>query len=336
MVPGVTCGERETDIVAALSLASGRMVNWNAIFVDVNRQQIVDDQLAMNREVTARGGKVWGLCPAAPVKGYLNFRSGFTFAMLDGWKPFLLLDDEEKIAAMRDPATRARLKAGAEHPDNPVQIMQGLENYLIEGVGSAGNARLVGQTIGHVAAARGTTAFDTLFDIGVEENLDFVFSGPVMGADQDSWALREAVWNDPHVLIGASDAGAHLDMFNTFALTTQLLGQGVRERGIYTLEQGVRRLTGEIAEVFGFSDRGVIAVGAAADLVVFDPGTVDCGPIEMRGDLPGGEMRLYGDAVGIHNVIVNGVPVAHNNSPTGRIGGRMLRSGVDSYTVGLG
>ena len=93
--------------------------------------------------------------------------------------------------------------------------------------------------------------------------------------------------------------------------------------------------TGEQAEVFGLKDRGRIAEGAAADLVVFDPGTIDCGPISMRGDLPCGESRLYGDAVGIHHVIVNGVPVAAGNQPTGRRGGRMLRSGRDSYTVPL-
>jgi N-acyl-D-aspartate/D-glutamate deacylase len=156
-----------------------------------------------------------------------------------------------------------------------------------------------------------------------------------MGADEASWKMREDVWNDPHMLIGASDAGAHLDMFNTFALTTQLLGTGVRERGVYSLERGVQRITGELADAFGLKDRGRIALGAAADLVVFDPDTIDCGPIAMRGDLPGGEMRLYGDAVGIHHVIANGVPVAEGNSPTGRLGGRVLRSGRDTATVGL-
>ena len=126
-----------------------------------------------------------------------------------------------------------------------------------------------------------------------------------------------------------------LDMFNTFALTTQLLGEAVRGRAIYSLERGVQRVTGEMADAFGLKDRGRIAVGAAADLVVFDADKIDCGPIAMRGDLPGGEMRLYGDSIGIHHVIANGVPVAEGNEPTGRLGGRMLRSGRDTYTVGL-
>lgn len=93
------------------------------------------------------------------------------------------------------------------------------------------------------------------------------------------------------------------------------------------------RLGEDATDAFGLKDRGRIALGAAADLVVFDPDTIDCGPIAMRGDLPGGEMRLYGDAVGIHHVTANGVPVAEGNSPTGRLGGRVLRSGRDTATV---
>ena len=147
--------------------------------------------------------------------------------------------------------------------------------------------------------------------------------------------MRREIWNDPNVLMGASDAGAHLDMFNTFALTTQLLGEGVRDRGIWPLEEGVRQITSVLADAFGLKGRGRIEQGAAADLVVFDPDTIGCGPIAMRDDLPGGESRLYGDSVGIHHVIVNGVPVAEGNSATGRKGGRILRSGRDTYTVAL-
>ena len=79
----------------------------------------------------------------------------------------------------------------------------------------------------------------------------------------------------------------------------------------------------------------LIALGAVADLVVFDPDTIGCGPIATRRDLPGGEARLYGDAIGISHVIVGGVPVAEGNAPTGRLGGKVLRSGRDTATVGL-
>jgi len=337
IVPGVGpfVDERENSLVTNLSLASQRVVNWNAIFVDVSRESIVESQLETGRYAAEHGARVYGLVQAAPLGAVLNFRSGFTFAMLDGWKPFLRLSIPERIEAMKDPEWRARLQKGAENPNNPVDTMKHLDSYVIEDVRSEKNARWRNRPLKEYAAEVGLSNFDALFKLAVEEDLFLTFSGPEMGADEESWKIREKVWNDKNVLLGGSDAGAHVDMFNTFALTTQLLGQGVRDRGILTLEDGVRRITGELADAFGITNRGYIGEGRAADLVLFDPDTIDCGPIRMRDDLPGGESRLYGDAIGIHHVIVNGVPVAEGNSPTGRMGGRMLRSGRDTYTVPL-
>ena len=337
IVPGVGpfVDERENMLVTNLSLASQRVVNWNAIFVDVSRETIVESQLATGRYAAERGAKVLGLVQSAPLGAVLNFRSGFTFAMLDGWKPFLRLSIPERIEAMKDPEWRARLEAGAKNPANPVDTMRNLDSYVIQDLRSEKNARWRGRPVREYAAEVGLSNFDALFQLAVEEDLFLTFSGPDMGADEESWKLREKVWNDPNVLLGGSDAGAHVDMFNTFALTTQLLGQGVRERGVVTLEDAVRRITGELADAFGITNRGYIAKGRAADLVIFDPEMIDCGPITMIDDLPGGESRLYGDAIGIHHVIVNGVPVARGNSPTGRKGGKMLRSGTDTYTVPL-
>jgi N-acyl-D-aspartate/D-glutamate deacylase len=207
---------------------------------------------------------------------------------------------------------------------------------LIEQVQSDKNARWVGRYVSDYAQAVGKDAFDALFDLAIEEDLGLSFSPPGIGDDEESWALKREVLRDPSSLIGASDAGAHVDQINTFAITTQLLGEAVRERGMFTLEEGVRRITSHLADTFGLTDRGRIAPGAAADLVVFDPDTIDCGPIEMRHDLPGGEMRLYAESVGVEHVIVNGVPVARGNEATGRIGGRVLRSGRDTHTVPLG
>jgi N-acyl-D-aspartate/D-glutamate deacylase len=125
-------------------------------------------------------------------------------------------------------------------------------------------------------------------------------------------------------------------MLNTFALSTQMLGEGVRERRLLSLEEAVRLLTSAQADAFGFKGRGRIEVGAIADIVVFDPETIAPGPIVMRSDLPGGEARLYADAIGIRHVIVNGIPVAADNRPTGRKAGRVLRGGQDTCTVSLG
>jgi N-acyl-D-aspartate/D-glutamate deacylase len=112
-----------------------------------------------------------------------------------------------------------------------------------------------------------------------------------------------------------------------------VLGELVRRRGLFSLEEGVRQMTGVPAELFGLRDRGVIAEGAHADLVLFDPDTIASEPAEERHDLPGGALRLYAGAVGVEQVIVNGETIVERGGLTGMQPGTLLRSGVDTDTV---
>jgi len=137
-------------------------------------------------------------------------------------------------------------------------------------------------------------------------------------------------------MIGGSDAGAHLDMINTFAFSTQLLGEAVRVRGLLPLEEAVHRITGLPAQRFGLKDRGRIAPGRAADLVVFDPDAIACGPIELRQDLPEDGTRLYAGVTGLPHVMVGGRFVVRDGRSTGIHSGRVLRSGRDTETVAIG
>ena len=327
--------ERRLDLPVNMSLAAQRPLNWNLIVVRSEGREMLDAQLAMGPAAAARGAKVYGLVPAAPIKAVINFRTGQLLEMLGGWHDFIHQGDESKIAAMKEPAVRRRLEEGMAANHANTGLPGEFDDFLIEHLPSGKNRHWIGQRVHEIAAATGKTCFDALFDLAVEENLWLSISGPELGGDEASWDLRGDVWRNEYALIGASDAGAHLDSINTFAITTQLLGEAVRNRGIFTLEEGVRRITSHLADRFGLTGRGRIEAGAAADLTVFDPGTIDCGPIEMRRDLPGGEVRLYADSVGVHHVVVGGVPVARDNEPTGRLGGRVLRSGRDTQTVSL-
>jgi len=113
--------------------------------------------------------------------------------------------------------------------------------------------------------------------------------------------------NEQQCTLGLSDAGAHVGQLCDAPLPTDLLGNWVREREVLTLEEAVHKLTQVQSQLFGFADRGVLAPGMAADVVVFDPDTVAPGPLRRVRDFPADGERLTADEpVGMRHLLVNG------------------------------
>jgi N-acyl-D-aspartate/D-glutamate deacylase len=183
-----------------------------------------------------------------------------------------------------------------------------------------------------VATDRGLDAWDALCEIVVADRLRTGFSVPIPETDAD-WAARAEVWRDPRAVVGGSDAGAHLDTMCGAVYSTSLLGYGVRQRELLGFEEAVRLLTDVPARLYGLIDRGRVAEGWWADLVVFDPATVGPGPLRTRDDLPAGANRLFAGAEGVAHVLVNGTSVVTDGLLTGAVPGRVLRSGTDTTTV---
>jgi N-acyl-D-aspartate/D-glutamate deacylase len=171
-----------------------------------------------------------------------------------------------------------------------------------------------------------------MLDLAISEGLRTAFMPPAVGGDTALWKVRGQLWQDERTVIGASDAGAHLDMIDTFAFSTQVLGNGVREFKAIELEQAIHQLTQVPAELFGLRERGLLRTGWHADVVVFDPKTVGSGPVHMRPDLPCNEPRIYADAYGVEHVFVNGVQIIRDGKHTNARPGTALRSGKDTYT----
>ncbi len=190
-----------------------------------------------------------------------------------------------------------------------------------------------GRAVGEIAKEQGKQAWDALVDIVLADDLQTLLMPPAFGDDEETWKIRGELWKDNRTIIGASDAGAHLDMIDTFAQTTQVLGRGVREKGLISLEDAVHQLTQVPAEVYGLRDRGVLKRDWIADITVFDPDTVATGPTYMRFDLPADAGRLYAEAIGIEHVFVNGVQIVEDGKPTENRPGTVLHSGRDTYTV---
>jgi len=326
--------EEHYALAADMARGAGRPLNWNAIQINSRRPETVADKLRASDYARERGATVYALVPATPMITILNFISCFVIDTIPGWSALVPLSLGERRRALADPAFRQRLKEGAALARTSAEArITEWTGFVLQGLSQAHNTQWNGRRLGDCATAAGKDPLDALFDLAVEEDLAVSFERAAESTDERSWAMRRDLWRDPRCMIGGSDAGAHLDMLNCFAFSTQLLGEGVRRRKLLPLEEAVHRITGLPAARFGLAGRGLLAIGAAADIVIFDPERVDCGPIALRDDLPGRERRLYADAIGIEAVIVGGVTVAENSRPTGRLGGRVLRSGRDTVTA---
>ena len=156
-------------------------------------------------------------------------------------------------------------------------FMAGWAGYTVDEVALPRNKHLQGRTIGDIAAAQGVEPFDALLDLAIEEGLKTSFIPLRYGDDDVSWKSRVAAWNDSRTVVGASDAGAHLDMIDTFSFSTQLLGNAVSKRQLLSVEQAVHHLTEVPAKLVGLKERGLLKEGYCADIVVFNLDKVACG-----------------------------------------------------------
>ena len=334
-LPSVSAfGEEQMERMTQLSLAAKRPVNWNVIVANAANREMLKRQLSAGDYAKERGGCVIGLAMAQPISLRLNLMSVFVLDALPGWAEIAQLPIPERMKALRDPAVRERLDRMANsEAAGTFRNLAKWETYSIVETFKPENKKYEGKTIGAIAAEEGKKPFDALLDICLSEDLKTSFSPPAFGGDEESWKLRAEVWQDWRTVIGGSDAGAHLDMIDTFALSSAVLGPGVRDRSLLSMEEAVHQLTQVPAELIGLRDRGVLKEGAWADIVVFDPATIGTGPLQTRFDLPGGAARLYADAEGIEHVIVNGREIVRDNKLTGVPAGKILRSGRDTYTV---
>jgi N-acyl-D-aspartate/D-glutamate deacylase len=157
---------------------------------------------------------------------------------------------------------------------------------------------------------------------------------PPPESDED-WAARLEIWRDHRAVIGASDAGAHLDLLASFNYATELLGKAVRRQRLLSFEEAIHLLTDVQGRLYGLRERGRVTEGWYADLVVLDPGTVGSDDVAMRFDLPGGAGRLYAGAEGIDHVLVNGRRIVCDGRLTDERSGKLLRSGRDTETAPL-
>lgn len=334
-LPGPTAFTEEVrQLMTDLSLAANRPLNWNVLAADAADAEGVAGRLAASDHARKQGAEVVALTMATPPRVRINLVTGFIFDAFAGWADVIGLPIPERMERLRDPEVRAALDRGAKSKESGIlRSFAQWEEMLVDEVFSEANERYRGRRVGEIAAERGVEPFDAMLDLALSEDLRTSFMPEPIGDDEATWKQRGELWRDDRTLIGASDAGAHLDMLDAFALTTHLLSDGVRKYGLIGLEEAVHQITEKPARLLGLRDRGRVEEGYLADLVVFDPDTIASGPVYTRTDLPAGAGRLYADAIGVDHVLVGGTPIVRDGAYTGALPGQVLRSGRDSETV---
>jgi N-acyl-D-aspartate/D-glutamate deacylase len=334
IIPGCLNGftDDEIDMMIAMSSEADRPLNWNVLGVAAGGNH--EHQLDAGSRAAQRDARIVALTLPQGMRIRLSFLTGFVLDGLPGWRETFALPVNDRMRALVDPETRRRLDEQAHSKE--AGVLAGLARWerleVVEGF-TTETRKLEGQLIGEIARRQRKEPFDALCDIvvadGLRTGLRPDFGGP---EPDDVWKMRADVWRDPRAVIGGSDAGAHLDMMSGASYSTFVVGNAVRDEFV-TLEEAVHLLTDVPARLYGVRDRGRIAPGAHADLVVFDPLTI--GPAGERtfDDLPGGASRIVAESTGVHQVFVGGTEIVRDGAYTGSTPGVVLRSGRDTETV---
>jgi len=252
-----------------------------------------------------------------------SLKDGSRLNVIPAWKKILSLPPEERDAQLRQSAVRRELDRETTQGE-PIDFSRRWDLISVKKVARAEHSHFEGKSIAELASEQHKSPIDAMLDLALSEDLATAFEDSTTQGDEQ--AVKEIFCN-PNVLLGQSDAGAHVANGNPgFGFATLLLAYWVRERKLMTLEDAIKKLTFLPASIFGIHDRGLLRRGMAADMFVFDPKTIDQTKPEQVHDLPQGAPRYIQGAKGIHYTIVNGSVLMKNGTHTGMYPGKVLRS----------
>jgi len=308
-----------------LAALSGRPVMIAALLHNSTRPDAVFEDLEAISAAVGRGHELYGQVSCCPLSMDFSLRSPYPFEGISAWQPALRAEANQLPVILGDPQFRGAVKADLEHPQ-AVRLFNGQWRHLkvVETVLER-HRHYEGRNVEELAAAANEHPLDWMLNLGLEENLGTRFVAELLNSDETAVAR---LLNHPQSAIALSDAGAHLTFFCDAGFGLQLLGHWARDRAVLSLATAVRRLSGQVADIYRIPQRGYLQVGYWADLLLFDPHTVGRSDNQRVFDLPGGEPRLTHQARGVVGVWVNGKQVADGNGclPGTGAPGRLLRA----------
>jgi N-acyl-D-amino-acid deacylase len=307
-VAELTPGERihHTDVYD-LQPAVGQPFTWTALLT-MQGSPFATNMTKLNIERRAEGVDVWPQITCRPLTFQMTLAEPFTFNTVPAFRSLMDRPVAERLAAYRDPAWRRTAQEQLE--TGRVFRPRWATVTIAE---SRDHPELEGRDVAGLAAERGIEPLDALLEVAVAEDLTTRVRAVLANNNEEE--IADLLQQDG-MLIGLSDAGAHVGQLCDACLPTDLLGNWVREREVLSLEAAVHKLTGEPAGVFGFTDRGRLEEGKAADVTVFDPATVAPGKLRRIRDFPADGERLVADTPsGVAHVVVNGTPIQVDGAP---------------------
>jgi N-acyl-D-aspartate/D-glutamate deacylase len=270
----------------------------------------------VHKEGLRQGVDVWPQVSCRPLSFSMTMVEPFTLNTSPIFAELMPKSIEERREAFSSHEWRDRVRVGWE---NKQGLVPRWDSYEI--MDAPSSPELVGRRLTDVANESGADPFDLLLELALlEPDLKLRVKAMLANDDADGVAM---LLNTEGCTLGLSDAGAHVGQLCDAVLSTDLLGSWVRDKKVLTLENAVHKLTQVQADLFGFTDRGVLRVGAIADIVVFDADTVAPGPVRRVVDFPANGERLTADQpTGMHHLFVNGIEVQRD--------GKLLQPALDS------
>ena len=299
-----------------VSRRSGRPVSFGLVHSN-RRPDLYRRVIEFAKEENARGAEVRPQTTARGIGVLYTLANRHPWSGNPVWKELRSLPLAEQVATMAHPDRRAELVAGSEKMAMPA------DQVFVLPEGDADYDCLPEQSLAAVAEARGVGPVEAFIDLNLETGGTVTLNYPILNQSFD--AVQEML-DDPVVSLGLADAGAHVGQIMDTSQPTYFLSTWVRDRQRWTIEDAVRRLTSDTADLFGVRDRGRLEAGRHADVNVIDLDGLRLPQPQYVNDLPNGAGRYIQGSEGYDYTIVNGQVFMDHGEHTGAFAGTTLRS----------
>lgn len=321
--------ERDRARLIELAHRSGLPIIVQGITKRVGNPEQWADSIAYLDAARRQGAAIFSVLRTQPFMRPFNWKRGTS--QYDGvfhWRDLSELPFEERLAKMRDPQFREQLRWGLDNPNTDGSKGSTLPPPPLQTVFvdvSRSDPGAVGKSLAQLAKERHVHAADIMCELAVADGLATQF---MWNTENEKWAEANAdAQRNPHMIIGTGDGGAHADRDDGAEWSTYYIRSWLLDREVIPLEEGIRRITHLPAMICGIKNRGLLARGYHADVVLIDPARIRLGKKELVNDMPGGEPRWQVRPEGVVRVLVNGETIVQDGELTGKRPGRVLRVG---------